>query len=82
MKKALIEYLKLKAIKVLAGASGFQALIARYALNLVIKLVIRAHKHLEVSKEVKENLDKYKKVIDDPNSTADDIRNAAPDFLK
>lgn len=82
MKDAFAELLKSNLLKAITGLTGWRAWLAKLAIKFLVKLVGIFAKYLEVKKEVKKDLEKYKKVINDPNSSADDIRDAAPDFLK
>lgn len=47
----------------------------------IVKAWAQAMAKLETNKEINEELKKYKEVINDPKSTADDVKNSAPDFL-
>lgn len=77
-----LEALKSYALSAVTGLVGWRAWLVRLFINLIFKLAKFLSNYLEVKHEVKENLEKYEKVINDPNSTADDIRNSAGDFLK
>lgn len=77
-----LEALKSYALKAIVGLVGWRAWLARLLINAIFSIAKFLSKYLEVNKEVQKQLDKYSEVINDPKSTADDIRNAAPDFLK
>lgn len=39
-------------------------------------------KNIEENKQAQDELKKYKEVLNDPNSTAEDIRDSGRDFIK
>jgi hypothetical protein len=79
---ALEELFKAVLFKATSGLVGWRAWLAKLLIKYALKAVRRLINYAKVSKEVKENLKKYEKVINDPNATADDIADAGDDFLK
>jgi len=79
---ALTELIKSYLVKATTGLVGWRAWVAKLLIKYTIKYLKVLFTYIETKKEVKEQLKKYEKVINDPKSSADDIRNAAPDFLK
>lgn len=75
----LVQGMLLKAV---VGLVGWRAWLANLAISYMVKLLKVLLAYVETRSEVKQALEKYRKVLNDPASTADDIRNAAPDFLK
>ncbi len=69
-------------LKAVVGLVGWRAWLANLAISYMVKLLKVLLAYAETKSEVKQALEKYRKVLNDPTSTADDIRNAAPDFLK
>lgn len=80
--KAIIKSL---VVKTLLRLSGLRAWVASMFFNYIWKHVMRAIKMIrnkrQVNKEVNEQLKKYKEVINDPDASADDIKNAGSDLL-
>ncbi len=79
---ALAELIKSYLVKAATGLVGWRAWLANFLIKNIMKFLKILFTYLDTKHEVKVELEKYKKVLNDPNSTADDIRNAAPDFLK
>jgi len=69
-------------VKAVSGLVGWRAWLANKLIKYVIMFLRKLFIYLDTRSEVKHALEKYKKVVNDPKSSADDIRNAAPDFLK
>lgn len=65
--------------------AGFRAWFANVILKQVFKLIEKYFKDLknknENKKEEKENLEKYKEVVNDKTKTPDEVRDAGRDFL-
>lgn len=78
--KALIKDL---VIKTLLKFSGLKAWVASFLFNVVWKQVIQpVINYFKVKKSVDKAADKYEKVVNDPNSSADDVANAFDDLNK
>lgn len=73
-------------VKAFAGLASWQAWLADIILNKLWKAFLiawnKAMNNMEQNKDAQEELKKYEKTINDPNSTAKDIRDAGSDFLK
>ena len=82
MWEALIETIKSYLLKATTGLVGWRAWVAKLLIKYAVKFLKMLFTYLDTKKEVEEQLKKYDEVINDPKSSADDIRNAAPDFLK
>jgi hypothetical protein len=82
MKVALVRKLKLNLIKAVTGLSGIRARLVLFAINSLLKFASHLSTYIKESRKADETLNELKKVINDPNSSADDVRRAAPDFLK
>jgi hypothetical protein len=80
------ELLKQYARKYLASLGGLRARLALFIADAIIKIVVKFLQELEnklrEGKEAKDELDVYKRKINDPNSKAEDIRDAGRDFIK
>ena len=84
--KSILSY----AVRTWAGLTGGWAWLVELVVTRIYKKIIapavtkawaQAMAKLETNKEINEELKKYKEVINDPKSTADDVKNSAPDFL-
>ena len=82
MWKLAIAALRGYALTAIAGLSGVPALIAKIALKYFIKFLEKLAILVEQKVVAKKALENYDKVLQNPNSTADEIRDAASDFLK
>lgn len=73
------------AVKAAGITSGFGAWLVGLVMKKLLEYGIQKHKEAEIKEEVKLENDKddlkYEEVLQNPNSTNDDIANAAPDFL-
>ena len=90
MWNAAVKQLISVAIRSWAGLTGGWAWLVELIVTRIYKKIIapaiakawnQAMAKLEVNKEINDELKKYKEVINDPKSTADDVKKAAPDFL-
>lgn len=79
---ALVDLVQGMLLKAVVGLVGWRAWLANLAINYMVKLLKVLLAYVETRSEVKQALEKYRTVLNDPNSTADDIRNAASDFFK
>lgn len=72
-------------VKFFLGLSGFQGWIANVFLNVIFKKIKELIKRFEIENQVKHEIENqkenYEKVINNPNSTADDVRRAGSDIL-
>lgn len=80
--KTLLNY----GVRTIAGLSGgwawlVELIVTKIYKNFLRPAFIKAWSQVLVNKEVNDELKKYKEVINDPKSTADDVKKAAPDFL-
>lgn len=66
--------------------AGWQAWVVDIIFNVIWKKLVNLGKQeinkVQTEKEQKVILDEHKKVINNPNSSADDIRNSDESFLK
>jgi hypothetical protein len=70
-------------IKTLLKLSGLRAWVASIVFNIVWKkIIIPIINHFKVTNEVKKDAKDYEKVVNNPKSSADDVRNAFDDFNK
>lgn len=80
--KAIIKSL---VVKTLLKLAGFRAWVASLFFNYVWKHIMIAIKKMrnsaQTKKEIENELKDYKEVINDPKSTADDIKNAGSDLI-
>lgn len=82
MLNALISIIKTYLFKAAAGLSGIQGVVAKYLINLALKLLRKFGIQLEEKQNAKKDLKEYDKVINNPKSTEDEVRDAGTDFLK
>lgn len=93
MKIGFVELLKNFGVKAFVGLTGWQAWLADFILNKAWKAFLsawkaflsawnKAMKALETKKEIKDELEKYNKVITNPNATEEEVRDAGRDFIK
>lgn len=86
MKFDFVDLLKSYGVKAIAGLSGWKAWLANLILNKVYKALkiaaMRIYNFLITSKEIKDELKKYDEIINKPNSTEEEIRDAGRDFIK
>lgn len=86
MKIDFVKLLQSWGVKAFTGLAGFKAWLVNLILSKVWKAVLRAWnkamKNIEESKQAQDELKKYKEVLNDPNSTAKDIRDSGRDFIK
>lgn len=82
MYDAFIEIIKQYALQAISGFRGFKLWVAK----LVVKLIINTLKELGVAVneriKAEQRLKEYEAIIDKPNLTPDDRRDADHDFLK
>lgn len=80
--KSMIKNAIMRAVGVAGGLPG---MIIGVVVGKLIKLGLIQAKHAEnkaeAVKQVTEEKTQYDKVINDPKSTAEDIKSAGPDFL-
>lgn len=78
--KAIVKNL---VFNVLVKLSGWKAWLAKFLFNVVWKEWIQKFiNKITVKKTVDKAADKYEKVVNDPSSSADDVRNAFDDLNK
>lgn len=79
--KAIIKSL---VVKTLLKLGGFQAWVANIIFNIawkkIKKLIQKLKNKKQASKEVNDAFNKYKEVVENPSSSADDIRNSFDDL--
>lgn len=79
--KAIIKSL---VVRMWLKLAGWQAWVADIVFNVVWKKLVKLFKQYEnkqkAEKEVDQSLEKYEKIIENPKSSADDIRNAFDDL--
>lgn len=82
VRKMAIDYAKSYALKSLAGLHGIQAIAAKFIYKFLVAFVNRLEVYAEEKEKARKKLDEYNKVINNPNSTAEEVSDAADDFLK
>jgi biopolymer transport protein ExbB/TolQ len=79
--KAIIKSL---VVKTLLKLGGFQAWVANIVFNVIWKKIQKLLKQYQTknqaNKEVNGAFNKYKEVVENPSSSADDIRNSFDDL--
>lgn len=79
--KAIIKSL---VVKTLLKLGGFQAWVANIIFNIawkkIKKLIQKLKNKKQANKEVNDAFNKYKEVVENPSSSADDIRNSFDDL--
>lgn len=79
--KAIIKSL---VVKTLLRLGGFQAWVANIIFNIawkkIKKLIQKLKNKKQANKEVNDAFNKYKEVVENPSSSADDIRNSFDDL--
>jgi len=83
--KSTLDIIRKYLVASVLKLAGFRAWLANVILKQVFKLVEKYFKDLknknENKKEEKENLEKYKEVVNDKTKTPDQVRDAGRDFL-
>lgn len=69
-------------LQAIAGLSGIRTILAKIFLKLIIKALKRFEVLQEQKKSAEKKLEDYDKVINKPDATKEEIRDAANDFLK
>lgn len=86
MKINFVAILKGLGVKMFASLAGWQAWLINIVLQKVWKAISEAFNkflvYLNTSKEVKKQLDEYKKTINNPDATAEEIKDAGKGFLE
>ena len=81
LKKLVVGY----AVRAAGITSGFGSWLATIIVKKLYDLGVGAAKKEIIKEETKlenkKDNEAYEQIINDPNATADDIKNAAPDFL-
>lgn len=77
-----IDALKSYALKSIAGLHGIQAWAAKIVLKFLVAFVEKMNTYLTEKEKARKKLDDFNKVINNPNSTAEEVSDAADDFLK
>lgn len=79
--KAIIKSL---VVKTLLKLGGFQAWVANIIFNIawkkIKKLIQKLKNKKQANKEVNDAFNKYKEVVENPSSSADDIRDSFDDL--
>lgn len=79
---ALEELFKAVLFKMTTGLVGWRAVVAKYLIRYALKAAHKLIYKQEVEEQVRDELKKYEKVVNDPNSSADDVDDAFDDILK
>lgn len=82
MYKIAIDLFKRYALQTVAGLSGIRAWLAKLAIKYLVRALDKLNTYLEEKHKAKKELEDYDKVINNPNSTAQEVSDAADDFLK
>lgn len=82
MTDAFIEFLKSQALKAIAGLSGIKAILAKLLLKFVLDNLEKIITYFKQKKIEFDELEKYKEIINNSNTTPEERNNANRDFLK
>lgn len=78
---AFISLVKSYALKSIAGLGGIKAWVAKMILNYAIKLLQKIGVKVSENLKAKKELEEYEKIINNPNTTIEERRQADKDFL-
>ena len=70
------------AVSAMTGLTGWRLWLAKAVLKYAVAAAKKIASDAAVKAEISKQLDKTEGVLNDPNASADDIRNAGDDLLK
>lgn len=82
IKNYLKQFLISTTLKLSGGWAWVANLFFNYVWKYLVKLGIKFNNMLKNKKQASEKLDDHMQVINDPNSSAEDVRNSDDTFLK